>query len=251
MRAHRRVERALAIVGAAVMLIVGFDSVTYAATGSSLLLGRVNKAGGVTTVQNTGKGPALRLLTRSPASPPFTTNARGLVPTLFAGRAANSDRLGGLTLAQVKATTAASISTPTQVHLVGAPGEPEFFKVLATRYDAWGNYGAGFSPASFRKDKFGVVSLGGLLCPGLVTGGTVFGCISVPPSATDPDAGFTSMFTLPVGHRPAARTIFTVRDTLHFGRVDVWPNGEVQLLWEAGSTHSYVTLDGISFVAAQ
>ncbi len=38
-----RGERTLAVVGAACLLVVGFDAVTYAATGSSLLLGKVTR----------------------------------------------------------------------------------------------------------------------------------------------------------------------------------------------------------------
>jgi len=75
----RRVERVLAVFGAATLLVVGYDAVTYAATGSSLMLGHTNKAVAVTTVQNTGKGAALNLLTRSSSYPPFTTNAKGKV----------------------------------------------------------------------------------------------------------------------------------------------------------------------------
>ena len=121
-----RGERTLAVVGAACLLVVGFDAVTYAATGSSLLLGKVNKAGAVTTVQNTGSGAALNLLTKSTASPPFTTNAKGQVKNLFAARAAAADRatlattattatnalrLGGLTYAQIEAAAAARTAT--------------------------------------------------------------------------------------------------------------------------------------------
>jgi hypothetical protein len=98
-----RIERIFAVVGATTILVVGFDSLTYAATGSSLLLGRLNKAGAVTTVQNTGNGAALALVTRNASYPPFTTNAKGLVPNLFAARAATADRVGGLTVAQIKA----------------------------------------------------------------------------------------------------------------------------------------------------
>ena len=92
----RRVERALAVFGAATLLVVGFDAVTYAATGSSLILGHANKTSTVTTVQNTGKGAALSLLTKSPASPPFTTNAKGRVVNL------NADKVDGLTAAQIQ-----------------------------------------------------------------------------------------------------------------------------------------------------
>jgi hypothetical protein len=95
-----RGERVLAVVGAMAIAVVGFDGVTYAATGSSLILGRANRASTVTTVQNTGSGAALNLVTRSSSSAPFTTNAKGRVRNLYASRALSADTLGGHTYAQ-------------------------------------------------------------------------------------------------------------------------------------------------------
>jgi hypothetical protein len=224
-------------VGAAALLVIGFDAVTYAATGSSLLLGRVNKAGTVTTVANTGNGAALSLVTRSTASAPFTTNAKGLVPNLFAGRAANADRLGGLTVAQVRAGAIPPAST---THLVGQPGEPSFGSWLA---GPWGDYGGGYSPVSFRKDQLGVVHVGGLGC-------AVDDRLNVCIQAGNAAATWSTIFTLPTGYRPAARTVFVVNATDGFGRVDVLPDGEVQFLWPAGPLESFIALDGISFVAS-
>ena len=223
----RRVERGLAVVGAAAVLVVGFDAVTCAATGSSLLLGRVNQAGAVTTVQNTGPGAALNLVTKSTASPPFTTNARGVVPNLFAGRAVNADRVGGLTVPQVRA----GVIQPAKIHLVGQAGEPAFTSL-------WTNFGAGYSPVSFRKDQFGVVHLGGLACDRY----------SACTHSVLGDS-FLTVFTLPAGYRPAARTLFSVDDSGAKGRLDVLPTGEVQVQ-DHGVFHDYVALDGVSFVAA-
>ena len=129
----RRFERGLAVVGAAALLIVGFDSVTYAATGSSLLLGRVNKAAAVTTVQNTGKGSALNLVTKSAATPPFTTNAKGLVKNLYAARAASADKIGGLSLAQVQAAAKGATG------LTGPAGP--LLSVLSSGQTVTGSYG--------------------------------------------------------------------------------------------------------------
>ena len=81
-----------------------------AATGNSLILGKANKAGAVTTVKNTGKGSALNLVTKSATTAPLTTKAKGMVKNFYAARAANADTVGGLTVAQI--TTAAK----------GAPG---------------------------------------------------------------------------------------------------------------------------------
>ena len=111
MRARPRVERALAVVGAATLLIVGFDTLTYASTGSSLLLGRINTANRTTTITNTGSGAALRLVTSTTAAAPFTTNARGRVPNLYADKAANSLKLAGLTVTQVKTAAHSTFAT--------------------------------------------------------------------------------------------------------------------------------------------
>ena len=233
-----RLERGLAVVGAATILVVGFDAVTFAATGSSLLLGRVNQANAVTTVQNTGAGAALNLVTKSTASPPLTTNAKGLVPNLFAGRAANADRVGGLTVAQVRA---GSIPPAGRTHLVGQSGEPAF-GAFTNGFSPIGldNYGAGFPPVSFRKDQLGVVHIGGLLC--ITDGGVCY-------SKVVASAAFETLFTLPPGYRPAAETIFVVADSDRVGRVDVKPNGEV--VFETGPSvlYTFISLDGISFVA--
>ena len=182
------------MVGAAAVLVVGFDAVTFAATGSSLLLGRVNQASSVTAIQNTGTGAALNLVTKSIASPPFTTNARGQVPNLYASRAANADRLGGLTLSELRTSVSPHAGS---THLVGQPGEPAFGS-FTNGYSAIGldNYGGGYSPVSFRKDQLGVVHIGGLMC--ITDGGSCF-------SKVVASAAFETLFTLPPGFRPASR----------------------------------------------
>jgi hypothetical protein len=93
----RSVERVLATIGAATVLVVGANAISYAATGSSFLLGGSNTAKKVTTITNTGAGAVLNLHTKSTTSAPFTTNGKGLVGNL------NSQYLGGKTLAQVQA----------------------------------------------------------------------------------------------------------------------------------------------------
>jgi hypothetical protein len=94
-----------------VLLFAGTDAVTYAATGSSLVLGKINAANATTTIQNTGTTPALKLLTKSTATAPLVVNGKGKVTNLFADRAAtadNSAKLGGEAPAQIVADAAAS-----------------------------------------------------------------------------------------------------------------------------------------------
>ncbi len=101
-----QLTRGLAVVGAAAILVVGFDAVTYAATGSSLLLGRANVATKVTAISNTGAGAVLNLHTSTSAYPPLVTNGRGLVGNLYAARAASADKLGTLTASALIAQSA-------------------------------------------------------------------------------------------------------------------------------------------------
>ena len=94
-----RAVRMLAVVGAAALLILGFDGLTFAVTGSALVLGHTNTESTPTTLSNGGAGPALSLLTHSKTSPPFTTNARGRVANL------NADRVDGLTANEILTTS--------------------------------------------------------------------------------------------------------------------------------------------------
>lgn len=97
---HQNITRVLATIGAATVLVVGFDAVTYAATGSSLILGKANTAGATTTISNTGAGAALALKTKSSASAPIVTNGKGLVKNL------NAEKVGGQTAATLIAKSA-------------------------------------------------------------------------------------------------------------------------------------------------
>jgi hypothetical protein len=92
---NRSFERILAVAGAAAVLAVGVDAVTYAATGKALILGHTNTANRTTTLRNTGSGAALNLITKKSSSAPFGTNAQGQVANL------NASKLDGLTARQI------------------------------------------------------------------------------------------------------------------------------------------------------
>lgn len=95
--------------------------------------------------------------------------------------------------------------------------------------NGWVNYGSGYLNAGYFEDSLGVVHLRGLVRNG--TFGEVSGTI----------------FTLPVGYRPAGRVIFSVMTSPNAaGRVDVLPTGDVRAI--AGSS-GYLSLEGISFRA--
>ncbi|NES77323.1 MULTISPECIES: hypothetical protein [Okeania] len=94
-----------------------------------------------------------------------------------------------------------------------------------TLQNGWVNYGSGYNSAGYFKDSLGIVHL-----KGLVRNGTA-----------------NTIFTLPVGYRPAARelhSVATYNNTI--GRVDIFSNGRVQRI--SGSS-AWVSLDGITFRA--
>lgn len=95
MRLPRTLVLAASALAAAATLGLAVDGVAHAATGSSLVLGRLNSAGSATTIERTDPGPVLRLAVASSASAPFSTNARGKVLGL------DADRLDGFDAGQL------------------------------------------------------------------------------------------------------------------------------------------------------
>jgi hypothetical protein len=84
-----KVKTLAAGLAVAAVLVVCSDYVAFAATGDSLLLGKVNHAGAVTTIDRTKNGPALSLSTNNDGAAPLVTNGHGKVANL------NADRLDG------------------------------------------------------------------------------------------------------------------------------------------------------------
>jgi hypothetical protein len=123
-----KLQKALAVIGAGVLLFAATDAATFAATGSSLVLGKINQANTVTTIQNTGTGNALRLLTKSTATAPLVVNGKGKVVNLYADRAAtadNSSKLGGETIAQVRTgINAVTVGGKTVAQIVSSVPHP-------------------------------------------------------------------------------------------------------------------------------
>jgi hypothetical protein len=85
----------LSTVVCAFVLVLGVDSVTHAATGSSLILGRTNFADRITTV-STSTGPALELRPGASADAPLKVTGTGKVWNL------NADRLDSLDSADLQ-----------------------------------------------------------------------------------------------------------------------------------------------------
>jgi hypothetical protein len=83
-----RLKSVLAALGIAAALVLALDYASFAATGKSALLGRLNKANKVTAFQRTSNGPAVKFLTNA-GQPPFAVNRSTKVPAL------NADLLDG------------------------------------------------------------------------------------------------------------------------------------------------------------
>ena len=127
---------------------------------------------------------------------------------------ANRLRLHSLTAAEIRIA-------PEQP--IGAPGEPAFGA-------GWKNAGSGFQVAGFYRDEEGVVHLRG----GVALGGSTM-----------------TIFTLPVGYRPAATEEFSaVLDTAGSALILVTAAGDVNLLFinSPGTPHT-LSLSQISFRA--
>lgn len=114
-----RLATAAAVITSAAILVAGFDLATYAATGDSLLLGKINKSGTTTTVNNLGRGPVLNLIGGKPY-PPLKVNSNKKVANF------NADLVDGLDSTVLepgitRVLMAAKGSTP--------PSTPEFHRI--------------------------------------------------------------------------------------------------------------------------
>jgi hypothetical protein len=115
-------------------------------------------------------------------------------------------------------------------HAVGAAGEPGF-------QNGWQNLsGPPESPASFRKYPDGKVLLRGILNKG--------GANWIANE---------TVFTLPVGYRPAYTSHYSVRvfatgTTENNGRIDIWTDGQIKLI-EGATTNpvGWLNIEGIEF----
>lgn len=124
-----------------------------------------------------------------------------------------------------KGDKGASVGAPEAFHEVGASGQPAF-------ENGWTNFGANlYDTAAFYKDPLGIVHLKGTVKDGVIG----------------------SIFTLPVGYRPAKSQFFAVPAQNAFGDVLVRGLSEGaqagKVHFNAGST-SFASLDGITFRAA-
>jgi len=114
----------------------------------------------------------------------------------------------------------------------GGGGMPEPWKGLSLAA-GWGNYGAEYDGAAYRKEHNGRVYLRGLVTR---TDG-------VPPASSP-------IGTLPAGYRPSKRLIFPANGGAASARVDVAANGQVIWIQGTAGEKDYTSLDAISFAPA-
>lgn len=96
--------------------------------------------------------------------------------------------------------------------------------------NGWLEYSGGFQQSGYMIDKNGFVHLRGLIKSGTI-GATIF--------------------TLPVGYRPATTLIFAAVNSSSVGRVDVASSGTVTLSASYAAGNAFLSLDGITFMAQQ
>lgn len=91
-------RRPLAVVAAALVLVVGADTLAFGATGGRFILGQVNQASKPSVLRNTGNGPALNLQSKA-GHPSLAVSSNTRVPRL------NADRVDNLEGAQLATRT--------------------------------------------------------------------------------------------------------------------------------------------------
>lgn len=96
MKTLRHAKPALVTVFVALMLVVAVDYTSFAATGSSFVLGKSNSAGATTKLTRTTSGSVLTLISKSSANAPLAVNGRGRVANL------NADKVDGLDSTQLR-----------------------------------------------------------------------------------------------------------------------------------------------------
>lgn len=102
-----RTKSALAVVGAACLLVIGANAVSVAATGQSFILGKSNSANTATTLSRTTAGPVLQVNSTSTTGVPMRIKGNGLVANL------NADRVDGLQASQLRTSVDTFEISPT------------------------------------------------------------------------------------------------------------------------------------------
>jgi len=86
----RHLKSGLAVIGAAVILVLAANTVSLAATGNALLLGKSNGANDITSITRTTSGSVLKLKSKYSGNAPLVVTGKGKVVNL------NADTLDGI-----------------------------------------------------------------------------------------------------------------------------------------------------------
>jgi hypothetical protein len=106
-----RLKVLFTIIGAVMVLVLAGNTVAFATTGHSFILGKKNTANKITTLKRTTAGSALKLKTTSSSAAPLSVNGSGKVTNL------NADKLDGLDSSQLTTTTTVLNNTDTTTNL--------------------------------------------------------------------------------------------------------------------------------------
>jgi hypothetical protein len=127
-----RLKSILTTLFVAAVLVVGIDYTSYAANGSHVFLGKINKAGKATTFQRTKAGPPVSLVAK-PGSAPLGVNSTTRVPNL------NADLLDGAdseSFARKQAPVNVQIAPSDPDRWVAVPASPAVVMALSVNVPA-------------------------------------------------------------------------------------------------------------------
>jgi hypothetical protein len=113
----RRLLLTTAVVSAIAVSTLALDGIAFAATGSSLVLGKLNTSTTTTVIQG-GSAPVLSLRSSTATAVPFAVNGTGRVVNL------NADRIDSLDATQLQRRVAASCASGQAMTGITAVGVP-------------------------------------------------------------------------------------------------------------------------------
>jgi hypothetical protein len=178
----RHLKTGLAVLGAAVILVLAANSVSLAATGQALLLGKSNSANANTSITRTTSGSVLKLQSKSSTNAPLTVNGKGKVANL------NADQVDGLSAASLQ-TRANGWTVPISVDVpsvsISIPLSQGSYLLSYSAYMISGGADGGTAGCYFIRDDSSTTYFGEtkiLTATGKIPGVSGSGFVTVGPS---------------------------------------------------------------------